>query len=54
MVAIAMYHWKWKCVNITLGQLDENESGVTLIKFKIPGKKEDFRFEFWVSENLFG
>ena len=60
LVEKAKDHWKWKCVNITLGQLDENGWKYpylvsVLIKFKIREKKEDFRLEFYrVSENLFG
>ena len=48
MVEKAIYHWKWKCVNITLGQLDENGWKYpylvsVLIKFKIPGGKRGFQ-----------
>ncbi len=60
LVEKAIYHWKWKCINITLGQLDENGWKYpyllsVLIKLKIREKKEDFRLEFYrVSENSFG
>ena len=56
------YHWKWKCVNITLSYFDENQWKYTFLVLEISkiknGRKksygEDMMREFYrVSKNLF-